>query len=181
MTEKRAHFIFDILFVAVSVVAAVWLAKSGILERNLTGRNFLLQSFIAGLFFTSAFTTAPAIAALGIIAKASESVLQVALIGALGALIGDLIIFRFIRDRLSEDIYFVLGKEGKKVRHLFHIRLFRWLTFLFGGLIIASPLPDELGLALMGLSRTRASLLIPTSFIFNFTGILIISLIANAL
>lgn len=181
MTKKRVHFMVDIFFVAVSVLAAVWLAKSGILENNLTGKNFLLESFIAGLFFTSAFTTAPAITALGIIAKSSGHILPIAIIGGLGALLGDLIIFSFIRDRLSEDIFFVLGKEGKQVRHLFHIRLFRWFTFLFAGFIIASPLPDELGLALMGISKTRASLLIPTSLLFNSFGIFVIALIANAL
>jgi hypothetical protein len=47
----------------------------------------------------------------------------------------------------------------------------KWISPILGALIIASPLPDEFGLALLGLSRTRISILIPVSFIMNFLGV----------
>jgi len=62
-----------------------------------------------------------------------------------------------------------------------HLRLFRWSMVLFGALVIASPLPDEIGLAMMGLSKVKTLLFIPISFSLNAFGILIIGLIARTL
>ena len=57
----------------------------------------------------------------------------------------------------------------------------RWLTFLVGALIITSSLPDEFGLALIGISKIRIHYLFITSFLFNALGILVISGIVLAL
>jgi len=46
---------------------------------------------------------------------------------------------------------------------------------------VISPLPDELGLAMMGLSKMKTSLFIPISFILNSLGILAIGLITKLL
>ena len=51
---------------------------------------------------------------------------------------------------------------------------------LTGAIIIASPLPDELGLAMMGLSRVPIAAFIPISYTMNFLGILLIEFIAGA-
>lgn len=179
--RHRHHLIIDIIGISISIVLAILLARSGFIEQLLTGKWILLESFIAGLFFTSAFTTAPAIAALGEIAQNAPSVWHVALAGGLGALVGDLIIFRIMRDRLEQDIYYALGRGGKMLHTILKVKLFRWITFFLGALIIASPLPDELGLMMMGLSRERISIFIPTSFIFNSLGIFIIGIIARSL
>jgi hypothetical protein len=50
-----------------------------------------------------------------------------------------------------------------------------------GALIIASPLPDEFGLALMGISRMRALVLMPISFVMNALGIYCIIWMVHAL
>lgn len=134
------------------------------------------------MFFTSIFTTTPAIVTLGAIAQSSQSVLPVAIFGGLGALCGDLIIFRFMRDRLGEDITRLIKNSGNgRLRSIVRLKFFRWLTFFLGALVIASPLPDELGLAMMGFSKIKTSLFIPVSFVFNFLGILVIGLIAKNL
>jgi hypothetical protein len=44
-------------------------------------------------------------------------------------------------------------------------------------LIIASPFPDELGLMLMGLSKTNTKVFILLSFVLNFIGILVMGLL----
>ena len=62
---------------------------------------------------------------------------------------------------------------------LFKLRSFRWLTFFAGGFIIASPLPDELGIALLGFSKLKTSLFVPLSFTFNFLGICLIGIAAS--
>src|SRR3989304_3240061 len=55
----------------------------------------------------------------------------------------------------------------------FRLRFFRWLIAFLGALVIASPLPDELGLMMMGFSKMRTLFFIPISFLLNSLGILI--------
>ena len=50
-----------------------------------------------------------------------------------------------------------------------------------GGLILASPLPDELGVAVLGFSKMRLKYFALLSFVFNFLGIAVIGLVARAL
>jgi uncharacterized membrane protein YdjX (TVP38/TMEM64 family) len=142
----------------------------------------LFGSFIAGIFFTSVFTTAPAIVALGEIARTNSLVLT-AFFGALGSVVGDLLIFSFIRDRLSEHLVVLMEHASywKRVQALFKLRYFRWLTFLLGGLIISSPLPDELAVSMFGFTKMSTRMFIPISFIFNFVGILAIGLLIKSI
>ena len=164
-----------------SIIIAIILAKTGALASILTSTQEwrLLGSLVAGIFFVSIFTAAPAGVVLFEIA-AVNSIWEVALFGGIGALIGDLIIFRFIKDGLSEDIHWLIRKtKQERLTSIFRLKLFRWLIPFIGALIVASPLPDEIGLAMMGLSKMKMSVFIPISFALNFFGILIIGLFAN--
>ena len=180
MNNYQNNLIRDLALVVFSVLIAVILAKTGALQELITSTKEmrLIGSFIAGIFFTSIFTTAPAIVALGEIAHAN-SVILTALLGGMGALAGDLVIYKVVRDRLGELIKHQDG--GKRLGMLFKLKYFRWLTFFVGGFIIASPLPDELGVSLLGLSKMRIRFFIVLSFVFNFVGILLIGLVAKTL
>lgn len=182
--NNKNFILQDLAVIALSVIVAVILAKTDVLTKFLisTRELELLGSFIAGMFFTSVFTTAPAIATLGEIARAN-SVVPTAFFGAMGAVIGDLVIFRFIRDRFSEHLMELVKHQGagKRIKVLFKLKIFRWLTFLAGGLIISSPLPDEMGIILLGFSKMNTARFIPLSFVFNFIGILLIGWVAKAL
>lgn len=172
----------DFGIVVLSIVVAILLIKTGAIKEVLkwTRDMWIIDSFVAGMFFTSIFTTAPAMVAFGEIARSAQSVFFVAFFGGLGALCGDAIIFRFMRDRFGEDIMQLARGSGEsKLRSIMRLKFFRWLTFFLGALVIASPLPDELGLAMLGFSKTKTSLFIPVSFVFNFLGILGIGLIAK--
>lgn len=185
-TQNRTNgfLLHDVLLIVISISVAVALTKTGVLAKVLTSTEELefLGSFIAGLFFTSVFTTAPAIVTLGEIARAN-SILPVALFGAAGAVIGDLVIFRFVRDTLAEHVLELVRhrNRGRRIQVLFKRKLFRWLSFFVGGLIIASPLPDELGIGLFGFSNMKMLWFVPLSFFFNFFGIVLIGLVAQAL
>ncbi|MDO8664934.1 MAG: hypothetical protein Q7K44_05350 [Candidatus Liptonbacteria bacterium] len=174
----------DAAIIFVSILVAVILAKTEILIKILTSTEELeaLSSFVAGMFFTSVFTTPLAMVTLGKIASV-HGIISTAILGASGAVIGDLIIFRFIRDRLGEHLSELMRHQGigKKFKVLLKLRYFRWFTFMLGGLIIASPLPDELGVSLLGFSKMRLSWFIPISFLFNFIGIIFIGIVAKTL
>ena len=178
-------FLFkDMVIIVISIIVAIFLANTNLLVNILVSAEGLeiLGSFVAGMFFTSIFTTAPAIATLGEIAQ-TNSVFTVALFGALGAVLGDLIIFRFIRDRLSEHLVEIIKHQGfiKRTKALFRLKIFRWFTFLLGGLLLASPIPDEVAIGMFSFLHIKTRWFLVISFIFNFLGILLIALVANAL
>jgi len=177
------HIKKDILLIVLSVLAAIFLVKIGVVDSLVSSASGIkhVGSFIAGLFFTSMFTIAPAAAVLVKIAQ-TEHLLSVALFGAVGAVIGDYIIFRFFRDRISEDLGIILKHSPMlRMRAIFKTRLFRYLTPFIGALIIASPLPDELGLAMLGISKLRLKFFIPISFSMNFLGIYVIGVLARVI
>ncbi len=185
MKVKNTYFLLiDLAIIMLSIFFAMVLVKTDALVNILTASKALeiFGSFVAGIFFTSVFTAAPATVTLGEIAQAN-SVWLVALFGTIGALIGDVIIFRFVKDRFSKHLLeLIKGKGGqKRLMHLLNLKYSKWLIFLIGGFIIASPLPDELGVALLGFSKIKQSWFIPFSFVANFIGILLIGILARAI
>lgn len=177
------HIVHDGVIIMLSIVIALLLLKSGTITMMLdSSREFgHIGSFISGMFFTSIFTTAPAIVTLGELST-RMGIFETALWAAMGAVVGDMVIFRFVKDRMSMHLLEILpSKSGmRRFTKLMRFRFFRYLTFFAGGVIIASPLPDELGISLLGLSRMREIHFVPLSFAFNFLGIFIIGLIASS-
>lgn len=171
----------DLFFIGVSIFVSVWIVRLGILQDvvNVISEAKLLAAFIAGIFFTSAFTIAPAAIILAGLA-AHTPIFPFAFWGACGALVGDLTIFIFVRDRFADDIIDILKiTKAKKLTHFFHKGFFRWLSPVIGAVIIASPLPDEIGITMMGFSKTKMALLIPISFTMNFIAVLIVASFAG--
>lgn len=168
--------------ILISVLFAWFLISSGMLADllSLSDAGKIAQSFIAGLFFTSVFTVAPVAVFLAGLSETTPALI-VAFFGALGAMCGDLLLFLFIRDRLARDITALFRKRAvRRFLNSFHVGFWKWLAPLLGALIIASPLPDEFGLSLLGLSRTRLAVLLPLAFVMNFLGILAIAAVAAA-
>lgn len=186
--KKHKHvangFFRDLGIIALSVVVAIILVRTDAIVGILTRTQELefIGSFIAGMFFTSIFTTAPAIVTLGEIAQ-EYSLFLTAVVGAAGAVVGDLIIFSFVKDRFSDHLMELIKTQGmgRRLLKIFRRRSSRWITFLIGGLIIASPLPDELGVSLLGFSKMKMKGFIVVSFIFNAIGIFLIGLAARTI
>ncbi len=103
--NEKNNIMRDLGVVALSIVIAIILAKTGALAGILTSTQewTILGSLVAGIFFVSIFTAAPAGVVLFELAAANP-IWEVALFGGIGALIGDLLIFRFIKDSISADI-----------------------------------------------------------------------------
>lgn len=172
----------DLAIVLFSVLIAIIMSKAGIFKGLLgTGAFGLLGSFIAGLFFTSVFTVAPSTVAFSEITH-TEPLFYTVLLGGLGAMIGDLVIFRFIKDSLADDLSKLIKHSPmKRLASVFKLKFFRWFIAFLGALVIASPLPDEIGLAMMGLTKVKTAVFIPLSFALNSLGILVICLVARSI
>ena len=100
------------------------------------------------------------------------SPMEIAIIAGLGGAVGDFVIFRFFRCNLIEEItpiYNHLG--GRHLTKLMHHRYFRWSLPIVGAIIIASPLPDEIGIGLLGVSKIKSYQFVILSFILDTIGI----------
>ncbi len=143
--------------------------------------------FAAGLLFSYGFTTPFAIAAF--VEMAGEVNPWIAApIAGLGAFLSDLVIFELLK------ISF-FGDELERLRHsrlidwihrmLHHEstpeRLRRYALWTLSGVVIASPLPDEIGVALLsGTTRMSARAFSIICVTMNTVGILIVLLLARA-
>lgn len=173
-----------LLLFVLSFIAAYFLFKSDHIQavhEVIVGLGYV-GTFIAGVMFAYGFTTALAFALLLVLAK-SQVVWLAALVGGLGAMTGDYLIFRFIRGGLARELRLLglmrvmrlvkggyAGASGVLPRWLQD-----YLLVLVGGFIIASPLPDELGVSLWAASRritTRWFLAL--SVVCNTVGILLV-------
>ena len=138
-----------------------------------------VSAFFAGMLFISTFTVSTGALMLLILA-ARLTAWEIGLIAGVGAVVGDVIIFRFVQDDLLrelKDIYAALG--GNHLNHVLHTKYFSWTLPVIGALIIASPLPDELGVSLLGISKMKTWKFLIISFILNATGIFLIVTATN--
>lgn len=158
-----------------------------------TGRDFTaihdalealgyLGTFITGVLFTYGFTAAPATAILLILAK-EQNIVIAGLIAGLGALTGDWIIFKLIRSSFSDEIRRLSnGKMMKAINHTIPSIIKKHLLIVIAGFVIASPLPDEIGVSLMAASkRISPKLFTLLSYLLNTLGIFLILSIGQAL
>ncbi len=135
-----------------------------------------IGAFIAGFLFVSSFTAATSIIILLVLVEQLLP-LEVAIFAGLGAVCGDALIFHFIKDDLAKEIRPLFDKfGGKHLSLLLHSKYFSWSLPLIGGLIVASPLPDEIGISLMGISKMSTPKFLLLSFILNSVGVLFIIL-----
>ncbi len=187
MNNKTTALWRDLFYILASIAIAYVLGKTdsiGVLVYRFH-LSPILASMVAGLFFTSVFTTAPAMVALAEIAL-HNSIWQTALFGGIGAVLGDVIIFRFVRDHVADDLFFLFNKIKHTTlithihQHINRYTFFRWLVPLVGALIIASPLPDELGIAILGLTKIKTRQMIPLTLAFNIIGIALIGIVARS-
>lgn len=133
-----------------------------------------LGAFLAGIFFVSTFTVAPAALVLYRLAENLHPV-EVALLAGLGAMVGDYIIFRFMKDRVFEELAPLFRQlHTPRVRTLFKSPYFGWLLPLIGAVIIASPMPDEVGVSMLGLSKIRPWQFFVVTFTLNVCGIFLV-------
>src|SRR3989338_4885629 len=163
-------------FFFISIVFVAFLTRLELFHQILIslGSYGYIGAFFAGILFVSTYTVSIGALLLLILAEYLNP-FEIAFIAGVGAVFGDYTIFRLVKDNLVDelgDIYKKFG--GKHFSHLLHTRYFSWSLPVIGAIIIASPLPDELGVGLMGISRMKTGKLLILSFILNSIGIFIV-------
>lgn len=166
-----------------SILAAVVLAWLGIFERIFSGLGELgyLGAFIAGVILPFTFAAPMATVSFFYLGEFYNPV-AVALWGGLGAVLADLLIFYFFKGGFFKELEVIWGKHGQlnhPRRHaflvgLFHTKLFHFISLFTAGLLILSPFPDEIGIAVFTYYKLPIKKLVPLSFLLNSIGIWII-------
>lgn len=134
-----------------------------------------IGAFIAGILFVSTFTVATGAVILLVLAEKLSPV-EIGIIAGFGAVVGDFAIFKFVRDGLTEEIREVYEKidHNNHLLKLLHTKYFSWMFPVFGALVIASPLPDEIGVSLMGIAKMKTYQFLIFSFFLNALGIFLV-------
>lgn len=134
-----------------------------------------ISTFVAGILFSYGFTAAPA-TALFLVLGHQQTWWMASIIGALGSVCGNLIVFNIIRYSVDDELRRL--ERSKSVRQFERAvprRLKHFIVPVLAGFIMASPLPDEAAMSLFALARHVSHVeLILVSFVLHFLGIAVL-------
>lgn len=159
-----------------SLILFLFFADTPFVQRliHIIGNFGYIGAFIAGMLFVSIFTVAPASVVLFFIADELNPLLVAVFAGA-GAVVGDYFIFKYLKDKVFEEIKpFYMDHGGKPLVKIFKTPYFAWIVPIVGAFIIASPLPDELGLGMLGMTKIKVKDFILLTFLLNTVGIFLV-------
>ncbi len=153
---------------------------------NLIPESFIewgyLGIFISGILYVFSFT-APIATALILIFSSNKNIILLGLIAGVGSLVGDMIIFHFIRISFADEIeefsnhklsLFTLKKIPRRYQ--------KYLAYIVGAFFIATPLPDEIGVTILASSKeVKLKHFGIVSYVLNTGGIFLIVLLRNVL
>jgi len=171
-----------IFFISIVLSYLVFTNKSALEVISRLNELNYIGIFIAGIMFPFGFL-APFSVGFFITSNPSN-ILTASIIGGLGALISNLIIFKIIRFSFIDEFNKI--KHTKIIKEINHSidknishKIKNYLLYIFAGIIIASPLPDEIGVTMLaGLTKIRQDIFLILSFILSTLGIYLIFLLS---
>ena len=176
MDTRVKKLIFKTTIFIFSLSIAWYLVKSGLLNNlvvTILPLRFIAE-FLAGMFYTS-FLTSPISMAMIVVLAENNNPIILALLAGMGAVVGDLVIIKFFKEKLSKDVSLITRElQLKKINNFLIKWKLEFITPLIGAIIIASPLPDELGLMMLGASNLKYYQIIILTYLLNTAGILLI-------
>lgn len=181
MNVKSTKLLFKVIIFIISLSFAWWLVKSGYFSKltlTILPIKFVAE-IMTGIFYTS-FLTSPISLAMLVVLAQENNPIQTALLAGIGAVLGDLIIIKFFRYKLSSDLNQVSKQlQLQKISKFLQKVHMDFLIPLFGIIIVASPFPDELGLLMLGVSKLKYREIVVLTYILNTAGILLIVIPVN--
>ena len=169
--------------ILISILIAIILAQNQTFKAWLLNLGSLeyIGALFAGMLFVSSFTVAISTVVIVIMTQNIHP-MALALIGGVGAVMGDYLVFKLVRSHLQEELAMLFGKkETSHIKALLHSKYIAWTLPIIGVAIIASPLPDELGVSLLGISKMSEARFILISYLSNAVGILMIASVARVI
>jgi len=169
-----------ILALIIIIVAAYFLFTNPAVAGFMSSLNSwgYFGAFIGGLFFSFGFTSP---IAMGFFLTLNpENIWLAGILGGFGAMLVDLLIFKFIRFSFMDEFLRlehtkIMKEIGYLIENTAGHKIKIYLMYALAGFFIASPLPDEAGVIMLaGLTRIRADILAIISFVLHMLGILIL-------
>lgn len=172
--NQRFHLYNLVFFFVTLFVVFIFLSEQKIssLIETIGTQGGLLSLFIAGMAYASFVTSPAATAAIFFLGKVYNPLL-VAAVGAAGTVVTDYLLFRFIKTKARTSLLHLA--ESFKTKFKKTRKTLRILGTVVAALIIASPLPDELGVAILGIENYQTKKFLLFSYVMNFIGIFVIS------
>lgn len=141
-----------------------------------------LGVFIAGMLFPLGFTAPFSVGFF--IALNPENIILNGFVAALGSTVSNLLIFSLIRFSFEKEFFSlekrmekikIIRKVEKEFKHDFSKKIRHYLMYVFIGILVASPVSDEIGdTILAGFTKVKPLFLAIFSFILHFIGIVIL-------
>lgn len=169
--------------VIIALLVFILLLNTSIMATVFNGVEQLgyFGAFLAGLLFVSLFTAVPAFFLL--VGFDGLHPLGVALMAGLGSMIGDYLILKYAEEQVAYELKPLAFKFGipQTIGYLQGSKSTLGLVRLLGAAIIASPLPDEIGIGLLGMGKLNRAAFLAICYVLNTAGILFIVLAARSL
>ncbi len=176
-----------LIFICATFIGAFILLRLGYFDwlDHLHGSGGIFSLIIAGFFMSISFTAAFGLAAIIEMAPYTDPFIA-APAAAMGALLADFALFTFLRLSVEDEIQKLReSTAGKWIRSLLHHQsiseqLREYILLSIAGLVIASPLPDELGVSMLSASHdVNPRRFAIFCYVVNTFGILLILLAAR--
>jgi uncharacterized membrane protein YdjX (TVP38/TMEM64 family) len=145
-----------------------------------------LSAFIGGMLFAFGFGAPFGVAILATIAN-DLNILLAGIVGGVGALASDYLLFRFIRVTFLDEIERLKGSKAFRLmdglmKRRVPPKIALYVSAGVAGFIIASPLPDEIGVTLLaGLTKMETKIFAIMAFTLNTAGILAVLAIGSVI
>lgn len=169
----------NLTILLIIILVTIVFYQSGILDYWVKSLEKLgyFGIILVGIFFISTFTVAPAGTILVLMAE-DFNILLISILAGFGGMLGDYFIFRFVKDSLVGELKIIFEKVSgdgfRRIGEIMHTGYFAWLGPVIGAVIIASPLPDELGISLLGIYKLDDKKFALITFVLNTIGIFIL-------
>ena len=182
---RKRRLLRDFLIIGISIALAVYLQVSAASETlifTFSSIYYIPAAIVMGFLFSLTFTAAIATSVFILLSETTHNPYLIALLGGVGSILANGLIYKFFKDELLLDIEALEPKYAKKIAHrIMHSKLFVGVIPYFAALILASPLPDELGILMLAGSNFKYTKFFLLSFGFHTIGILLIVLFGKAL
>ncbi len=168
-----------IALLIVAIILAYYIFRQPAVAQFLSSLGTLkyLGVYLAGMLISFGFTAPFSVGFF--IALTPENIWIATIIGGLGAMTSDVLILKFIRFSFQDEFDRIRKtKTFNKINFFFNQTLGKmsvYLMYVFAGILIASPLPDEAGVTILaGITKIKVYTLAIIGFVLNSLGIFIL-------
>lgn len=181
MKKRVAHkYIGSVIvsFLLIFFVTSFFPVQDSLVELGLAGP---VGAFFAGMLFVSSFTVI--IGTFFIVALADAMPLwQLVLIAGIGSSVVDVLFFHLVKHTVFEEMKPLMRKWRRRhFMKILHSKYVSWTVPVLGALVIISPLPDEIGVSMMGISSLDTRRFAMLSLVLNCIGVFLVAAAARAI